>query len=291
MLRLIWVFAERTGRFVRLSCSGSHVYAYVTLCLFRLTCLCICHIVSIPAHMSMHMSHCFYSGSHVYAYVTLCLFRLTCLCICHIVSIPAHMSMHMSHCVYSGSPVYAYVSIFRDNNGCIKPRKQRTSTLHESQSYYLSRLATKPTKWHVLPAKSQTSLGLHPVRSESSLSARRSIGSLAVYWVHGEDTVQTRDMPSLIWVFAGRTDHLFCHDVAQFWCVCCLFDVYECWTVFWRFSFFMISLKFTLNVSWLLDWLRRFNASVLEPYNCRYHIIADNIVFQFSSSNVFITKF
>ena len=32
-------------------------------------------------------------------------------------------------------------------------------------------LMTKPTKWHVRPAKTQISLGIHPVRSESSLSA------------------------------------------------------------------------------------------------------------------------
>ena len=30
---------------------------------------------------------------------------------------------------------------------------------------------TKPTKWHVRPAKSQISLGIHQVRSKSSLSA------------------------------------------------------------------------------------------------------------------------
>ena len=35
----------------------------------------------------------------------------------------------------------------------------------------LSRLMTKPTKWHVCPAKTQISLGIRPVLSESSLSA------------------------------------------------------------------------------------------------------------------------
>ena len=34
----------------------------------------------------------------------------------------------------------------------------------------LSRLTTKPTKWHVRPAKIQINLGIRPVWSESSLS-------------------------------------------------------------------------------------------------------------------------
>ena len=51
---------------------------------------------------------------------------------------------------------------------------------------------TKPTKWHVCPAKTQIiSLGIHPVWSESSLSAWRKLGSLATHWVHSEDTDQT----------------------------------------------------------------------------------------------------
>ena len=48
----------------------------------------------------------------------------------------------------------------------------------------MSRLMTKPTKWHVRPAKTQISLGILPVWSESSLSAWRK--------------------PRLFWVFAGR---------------------------------------------------------------------------------------
>ena len=34
----------------------------------------------------------------------------------------------------------------------------------------------KPTKWHVRPAKTQISLGIHPVWSESSLEARHFVG-------------------------------------------------------------------------------------------------------------------
>ena len=63
---------------------------------------------------------------------------------------------------------------------------------------------TKPTKWHVRPAKTQISLGIRPVWSESSLCAWRKLGSLATHWVQSEDSDQTGRMPRLIWVFAGR---------------------------------------------------------------------------------------
>ena len=69
----------------------------------------------------------------------------------------------------------------------------------------LSRLVTKPTKWHVHPAKTQISKGIRPVWSESSLCAWRKLRSLATQWAHSEDSDQTGWMPRLIWVFTGRT--------------------------------------------------------------------------------------
>ena len=57
----------------------------------------------------------------------------------------------------------------------------------------------------VHPAKTQISLGIRPVWSESSLSTWRKLGSLATHWMHSEDSDQTGRMPRLIWVFAGRT--------------------------------------------------------------------------------------
>ena len=60
----------------------------------------------------------------------------------------------------------------------------------------VSRVTTKPTIWHVRPAKTPISLGIRPVWSESSLSPWRNIKSLAAHWAHP---------PSLIRVFAGRT--------------------------------------------------------------------------------------
>ena len=89
------------------------------------------------------------------------------------------------------------------------------SIIHISQilGFYcnMSHNMTKPTKWHVRPAKTQISLGIRPVWSESSLSrcpgwsesslsAWRNTGSLAT-----QDSDQTGWMPRLIWVFARCT--------------------------------------------------------------------------------------
>ena len=110
----------------------------------------------------------------------------------------------------------------------------------------MSRLVTKPTKWHVHPAKTQISLGIRPVWSESSLFAWRKLGSLATHWAHSEalwldwvdsqadlsrlrwahshfvgfvwsesslfawrklGSLATHWAHSLIWVFAGRKAH------------------------------------------------------------------------------------
>ena len=70
---------------------------------------------------------------------------------------------------------------------------------------HLGRLMTEPTKWHVYPGKTQTSLGIQPVWSESSLSAWRKLGPLAPNWADREDSDQTGWMPRLIWGFAQRT--------------------------------------------------------------------------------------
>ena len=71
---------------------------------------------------------------------------------------------------------------------------------------------TKPIKWHVRPVKTQISLSVCPVWSESSPPAWIYLGSLAIPWAHSEDPDQTghwADPPSLIWVFAGAQNTLF----------------------------------------------------------------------------------
>ena len=71
----------------------------------------------------------------------------------------------------------------------------------------LSRLMTKPTKWHVRPAKTQISLGIRPVWSESSLYAQWVDKDLSFLHADSEDSDQTGRLPRLIWVFAGCTCH------------------------------------------------------------------------------------
>ena len=51
------------------------------------------------------------------------------------------------------------------------------------------------------------SLDFRPVWSESWLSARRNLGSLATHWAHSKVPHWTGWMPRLICVFTGRTGH------------------------------------------------------------------------------------
>ena len=72
----------------------------------------------------------------------------------------------------------------------------------------MSRLMTKPTKWLLRPAKTLISLGIRPVWSEFSLWALWVAKDPSFLHADNEDSDQTRQMPKLIWVFAGRTCHL-----------------------------------------------------------------------------------
>ena len=70
---------------------------------------------------------------------------------------------------------------------------------------HMSQRITKPTKWHVRPAKTQISLGIRPVWSESSLCAQWVAKDPSFRYAHSEDSGQTGRMPRLIWIFAGCT--------------------------------------------------------------------------------------
>ena len=81
---------------------------------------------------------------------------------------------------------------------------------------HMSHRMTKPTKWHVCPAKTQISLGIRPVRSESLLSAWRNLGYLATHWVHSNDWSDWVDAQadlSLCW--AHMPFCWFCHVLAR----------------------------------------------------------------------------
>ena len=75
-----------------------------------------------------------------------------------------------------------------------------TNTKNWATSWQNQQKGVSPTKTHI-------SLSIHPVWSESSLSAWRNSGSLAIQWARNKDSNQTGWMPRLIWVFAGRTCH------------------------------------------------------------------------------------
>ena len=74
----------------------------------------------------------------------------------------------------------------------------------------------------VRPAKTQISLGIRQVWSESSLCAQWVAKDPRFLHADSEDSDQTGRMPKLIWVFAGPHCWL-CHDVAHiisFWSFC-----------------------------------------------------------------------
>ena len=110
---------------------------------------------------------------------------------------------------------------------------------------HLSCHITKPTKWHVHPAKTQISLGIRPVWSESLLSTWRKLGSLATHQAHSEASDQTGQMPRLIWVFAGCTvtslvlscRGSFCEDFVWSWLKCIF--LFFCTTDFLEGRFYL----------------------------------------------------
>ena len=74
---------------------------------------------------------------------------------------------------------------------------------------HLSRLMIKPTKWHVRQTKTKINLGIRPVRSESSLSAWRNLGSLATHWTHCEDwSAWAKGILSLRWAHGHFVDYV-----------------------------------------------------------------------------------
>ena len=82
---------------------------------------------------------------------------------------------------------------------------RRVYTSIKSKTNKLSQRMTKPTKWHVRPAKTQISLGIRPVWSESLLCAQWIAKDPSFLSADSEESDQTGRMPRLIWVFAGHT--------------------------------------------------------------------------------------
>ena len=81
-----------------------------------------------------------------------------------------------------------------------RPHKKVFSMLLTA-SHDFPNLKTKPTKWHVCPAK-------------SSLSAWRKLGSLATHWAHSEHSDQIGQM------LGAQSFCWFCHETALIISVC-----------------------------------------------------------------------
>ena len=67
----------------------------------------------------------------------------------------------------------------------------------------------------VRQAKIQISLGIHPVWSESSLSAWRKFGSLATHWQHSEDWSDWADAQADLSSLGAQSFCWFCHEVTH----------------------------------------------------------------------------
>ena len=73
---------------------------------------------------------------------------------------------------------------------------------------------TKPTKWHVHPAKTQISLGIRPVSSESSLCTQWVAKGPNFHHADSEDSDQTGQADlSLRWAHIPFC--WFCHEAAH----------------------------------------------------------------------------
>ena len=83
----------------------------------------------------------------------------------------------------------------------------------------------KTNKMNVHPAKTQISLGIPPVWSESSLYAQWLAKDPSFLHADSEDSDQTGRMPRLIWVFARRNQFVGFH-MSRLRCIC-VFSSYQ----------------------------------------------------------------
>ena len=93
------------------------------------------------------------------------------------------------------------VNLLRLYQDRLRPPEQLNSTVYEPWH-------DKTNKMSVCPLKTQISLGIHPVWSESLLCAQWVAKDPMFLHADSEDSDQTGRMPKLIWVFAGPTHFL-----------------------------------------------------------------------------------
>ena len=102
--------------------------------------------------------------------------------------------LNVLHCFHL---TFLHWPLFGSHFGCLSSFSLMMPHLHLSLDM--------TTKWHMRPSKTQISLGIRPVWSESSLCALWVAKGPRFLHADSEDSDQTRRMPRLIWVFAGRT--------------------------------------------------------------------------------------
>ena len=94
----------------------------------------------------------------------------------------------------------------------------------------------KTSKMAVRPAKTQISLGIRPVWSESSMSAWRKLGSLATHWAHSDAKTRIRLGGCPGWSessLGAQSFCWFCHDAAQI----CTYTCTNIYSLFMRPNF------------------------------------------------------
>ena len=87
----------------------------------------------------------------------------------------------------------------------------------------------------VRPAKTQISLGIRPVWSESSLSTGRKLGSLATHWMHSKDSDQTGRMPQADLSLRWAHTHFVGFVMSWLISICLLYHVFCC-CFYWDFT-------------------------------------------------------
>ena len=105
-------------------------------------------------------------------------------------------------------------------------KKQLKVSVKQTKKNYLSHHMSKQTKWPMRPAKTQISLGICPVWSQSSLSAWKNLGILATHWAHSKQSDQTGRISG--WSESSLGAHHFVGFVMQ-WLIS--FSITHLWLV------------------------------------------------------------
>ena len=96
-----------------------------------------------------------------------------------------------------------FETVFVPSNTCVTAPKATTPKVKRRQELFETS-RDKTNNVAVRPAKTQISLGIRSIWSESSLCAQWVAKGPSFLHADSEDSDQTGRMPRLIWVFAGR---------------------------------------------------------------------------------------